>query len=649
MLADFPPRILPTAQVRLRSDGSYGIYDPETGRSFEAAADQSKLVQLFDGKRSLSEIAAEHLSAHGFVPFAALNDLTRALATAELLANPHEEVERVGLAGWRPWTDWLEPWVLSKRRPWAKPWLRAIEVSLWIALAVVLGLQPVSPLGPLDVPLTYVGASLALTFRARFKAAVCALFGIPPVRAWVALAFGILHAAPDHAIAVLLDRRHRILAHLAALAGTLCAMLIGNMRPGLWAGAFVVLLVDLCPFAPSSAGMIVTAVAGRLDLREHVRAYIGRRLLKKILSLHRLGSDRDLFVTALLSMGWIGLVTALVFVLGVEAAVGLIAVGTLEHGIGAVVAYVGAGLLFTLMPLLLLFLLGSLVQAGVSVLWSGGTTSGKRTGGMADLSAFRSIPLFSQLSHSDLAAMAAVSREMVFDPGHTIVEQGTRGDTFYAIRSGAVLVEREDDVGRTRPVARLGAGDCFGETALLQDGVRTATVRAITQTVATELSREAFEKIRSNFEGVDIGAVLRAAAALGESRLFRELPAEQRSALAMKFVPRSVAPGAEVVRIGEVGNEFYLIGKGRLEVLDGNGAKLGELGVGDHFGEIALLRNVPRTATVRAMTDAVLLALSRDVFLQALNTDLTLSTRIEEIAASRVSGTSAEPRARSSG
>ena len=150
-----------------------------------------------------------------------------------------------------------------------------------------------------------------------------------------------------------------------------------------------------------------------------------------------------------------------------------------------------------------------------------------------------------------------------------------------------------------------------------------------------EFARDAFEKIRVNVEGVDIAAVLRAASALGKSALFRELPAERRSALAMKFVPRSVPAGTDVVKFGEQGDEFYLVGKGELQVLDAQGVPLVKLTAGDHFGEVALLRNVPRTATVRTLTDSVLLVLSRDVFLQALSADLSLTTRLEEIADSR--------------
>lgn len=78
-----------------------------------------------------------------------------------------------------------------------------------------------------------------------------------------------------------------------------------------------------------------------------------------------------------------------------------------------------------------------------------------------------------------------------------------------------------------------------------------------------------------------------------------------------------VPVGTAITRGGDAGDRFYLVAGGTLAVTVGAEPRR-ELGPGSYFGEIALLRNVPRTATVTALTDCRLLALDRDAFLQAV-------------------------------
>jgi CRP-like cAMP-binding protein len=635
MLDNVRPGLLPSAEVRKRSDGTEGIYDAETGNSFETAPDQANLVTLFDGKRSLLEISAEYLNRYGFVPFAALDDLMRGLADSDLLHDPPESLQRLGLMDRGSFIEMLAPRSLVRTRTlWPTP-LRALELLAFPALAVwvQLNFRP-RALSAVDVGLFYLGAVLALTLRDRFKAAVCAVFGFPPRRTQLVSALGVLHVVPDHAVAVLMDRRPRVLAHLAALAGAGTALALASPWPGLWAGALIVLMIDLCPMVHSSMSGILSTLSGQLNLRDHVRAYVGLPLIKKILSFKLPRGDRAIFFSAVLSMVWVGAFLFVVLGLGLTCAVQLIHAGVRESGWYTAVAYTGAVALFAACPLPLLVLVSQLIESMFSMLWPP-DVGGKRSRGVSDLSVFRSIPLFSKLSDDDLAAIAAQSREVTYDAGHAIVEQGTSGSTFYSVRRGVVVVERGDTPQNVRVVARLGIGDCFGETAMLKDGIRTATVRALTQTTLIELASDAFEKVVAKVGGVDFASVLRAASAIGKSRLFRELPAERVSSLATKFVPRSVPAGTDVVKYGEHGDEFYLVAKGSVDVLSPEGKKLVSLGDGEVFGEIALLRNVPRTATVRTSSDTLLLVLSREVFLAALHADLSLSERVEAIAAQR--------------
>ena len=88
--------------------------------------------------------------------------------------------------------------------------------------------------------------------------------------------------------------------------------------------------------------------------------------------------------------------------------------------------------------------------------------------------------------------------------------------------------------------------------------------------------------------------------------------------LAQYFATELYVAGRDVIREGDPGDRFYLVARGRLEVLkqgDRSGvSQVATLTDGDHFGEVALLRDTPRNATVRTLTPATLLSLSRAQF-----------------------------------
>jgi MFS family permease len=88
--------------------------------------------------------------------------------------------------------------------------------------------------------------------------------------------------------------------------------------------------------------------------------------------------------------------------------------------------------------------------------------------------------------------------------------------------------------------------------------------------------------------------------------------------LARALEPMSASAGTVLIRRGAVGDRFYIVEMGSVMVVtDGQSSRT--LGPGDGFGEIALLLDIPRTATVTALTDVTLLALGREPFLAALD------------------------------
>ena len=105
--------------------------------------------------------------------------------------------------------------------------------------------------------------------------------------------------------------------------------------------------------------------------------------------------------------------------------------------------------------------------------------------------------------------------------------------------------------------------------------------------------------------------------------LLRDVDEALLTELAGLFGTEHYAEGREVIVQGDPGDRFYLVARGRLEVFNvdatGSSNLVATLGDGDYFGEVALLHNVPRTATVCTVTPSVLLSLSRGQFSRLLD------------------------------
>jgi cAMP-dependent protein kinase regulator len=200
-------------------------------------------------------------------------------------------------------------------------------------------------------------------------------------------------------------------------------------------------------------------------------------------------------------------------------------------------------------------------------------------------------------------------------PGRAIFRQGDQPDAFYVVRSGEMAVEdQHPDTGDTRQIRSIGRGEAFGELGLIDMSPRRATLRALTSTQLFEVDKGTFDRLLvESIHAPDFGPTMQAFAELRALSPFRRHSTDRLAELLEHGEWRALGPGDVVIRQGDPGDAFYVIGSGQAEVTR-NGAHIVTLGPGEHFGELALLNDAPRNATVTAQTPLRVFRLDRDGF-----------------------------------
>jgi ATP-binding cassette subfamily B protein len=121
---------------------------------------------------------------------------------------------------------------------------------------------------------------------------------------------------------------------------------------------------------------------------------------------------------------------------------------------------------------------------------------------------------------------------------------------------------------------------------------------------------------------------------LREMPLFEDVDASTLAELTSLFATEQIAEDRDIIREGDPGDRFYILVRGKVEVVKGS-ARVAVLQDGDYFGEIALLSDQPRNATVRSLTPCVCLILQRDHFRAMVDRSAPLRERIESVIKNR--------------
>jgi CRP-like cAMP-binding protein/ribonuclease BN (tRNA processing enzyme) len=246
--------------------------------------------------------------------------------------------------------------------------------------------------------------------------------------------------------------------------------------------------------------------------------------------------------------------------------------------------------------------------------------------------------IFEGISRETLHRIAEGSTVVSFKAGEDIVRQGQKGDRFYVITLGKARVVVGDALR-----AVLGKGDYFGEISLLKGDPRTATVQAISDGSALALDREMFVELVRQEPSVDrrLRNVLSVRPLVSQLAFSRGLSADQLARLSICFTKRRCRKGDRVVEEGKRGNAFFILASGEASVLvrgeKGQERILAKLQPGDSFGEIALLKNVPRTATVEIVSDsAELLELKEKDFHTLMESIPSMSFYLNRLSTERL-------------
>ena len=212
---------------------------------------------------------------------------------------------------------------------------------------------------------------------------------------------------------------------------------------------------------------------------------------------------------------------------------------------------------------------------------------------------------FSVLSDDELEKFGKHFELVHYTLGQTVVRAGDESDSFYVVYSGRARVIGSSTSGEEVTVGTLTRGGSFGEQGLLTGSPRNFTVRAASDLVLLKLATEDFQQLlgqhpdlREYFDKYISDISIRNFLKL--CTVFAPLsPQEIRDLLGVMDV-RNYSVNQTIIREGEAGDSFYLLRSGSARVIkESNGHKvLNILKAGDSFGELALLTNQPRAASV---------------------------------------------------
>ncbi len=219
------------------------------------------------------------------------------------------------------------------------------------------------------------------------------------------------------------------------------------------------------------------------------------------------------------------------------------------------------------------------------------------------------------------------------------MRQGDPGDDAYEVVSGTFEILRGSEETR---ISVVGPGATVGEIAMLAGCPRTATVRALEPCVVRPIGRAAYERWMSEDAGRWRALADLARARIDEHRLLTMIieVLDVAPAVAADIVAssewRHLAAGEQLFAEGDPPDAAYLIVSGRLAIVEG-GTHVREVARGEVVGEIGLIEQAPRSASVAALRDSTLARFSVETFRSLIATHPALMLQVTRTVLARLS------------
>jgi CRP-like cAMP-binding protein len=250
------------------------------------------------------------------------------------------------------------------------------------------------------------------------------------------------------------------------------------------------------------------------------------------------------------------------------------------------------------------------------------------------------IALLTVLPEDILARLPERMTERKFAQGDMLFHKGDPGGTMLLILDGLVAIILEHDDGNQEILNQLGLGEALGQMSLIEPSARTAAATAVSPVTALELKAEDFqaiidgqpEAVMEALKTVSHQMRLGYLDILKETRIFSGLPEDIVSSIARKLTVEHLQNDQSLFHKGEAGDSLYIIDEGALKIVttDAAGGELvlNNVGAGDSIGEMSLIDEEPRSASVIATMPTTLLKLSRGDFMAAIQDQPTIALEV---------------------